>query len=50
MILQSSYGFALLFRPHNLQPEIYKNRSGTKMQIFDTDGLLDTDVIEVPSI
>ena len=33
MIHQSSYGFTLLFRPHDLRPEIYINGLGTTMQI-----------------
>ena len=34
MIQQSSYGFALVFRAHDLRPEIYVNRLGTATKIF----------------
>ena len=34
MIQQSSYGFALVFRAHDLRPEIYVNRLGTTTKIF----------------
>ena len=34
MIQQSSYGFALAFRAHDLRPEIYVNRLGTTTKIF----------------
>ena len=34
MIQQSSHGFALVFRPHDLRPEIYINSLGTTTQIF----------------
>ena len=33
MIHQSSYGFTLLFRPHDLRPEMYINGLGTTTQI-----------------
>ena len=34
MICQSLYGFALAFRPHDLQPKISINRLGTTTKIF----------------
>ena len=42
MLQQSSYGFALVFRPYDLRPEIYNTD-------FHSDGLLDADVREVRS-
>ena len=36
MILQSSYGFALMFRSYDIWPEIYINRLGATTLIFIT--------------
>ena len=36
MIRQSSYGFVLVFRPHDILPQIYINRLGTATQVFIT--------------
>ena len=50
MIHQSSHGFPLMFRPHDLRPEIYKKYIWYYNSDFHSDGLLDTDVREVTSI
>ena len=49
MILQSSYGFALLLRLYDLRLEIYISRLCTTMQIFIAmDYLIATNLREVP--
>ena len=39
--------FALVFKPHDLRPEIYIKRLGTTTQNFNSDRLLNTGIREV---